>query len=87
MHALELLEKFAFVTLTPEHEPYFTEDGITFPNPAVGYSHLMVASICSEGPAGPLGTACTWDHGDVGANITLLDNECVHLCHFSKKKT
>lgn len=60
---------------TPGFVPIYTEDGTTVKNPAVGYPHSMFAVSCSEENAGLAGEACFWAHGDINANITILDNE------------
>lgn len=71
----EIITELALVNQTPGFVPIYTEDGSLVQNPAVGYPHSMLATICSEKNAGLLGQACFWAHGEIKSNITVLDNE------------
>ncbi len=42
-------------------------------NPAVGYPHSMFAASCTEDSVGFSGQSCFWAHGDIDANMTVLD--------------
>lgn len=55
----------------PGNEPYYTYNGTDFPNPAVGYPHEMLASVCSDDD--PKGMNCIWSHVHYSTNIK--DNE------------
>ncbi|KAJ6635180.1 L-gulonolactone oxidase 2 [Pseudolycoriella hygida] len=74
-HVIELITRYSLTTQTLGTLPIYSEDRVFIYNPAVGYPHSMLATICSEKPAGLLGTACFWAHGDLNANMTILDNE------------
>lgn len=64
----------SLVKLILRTQPY-TEDGLNVKNPAVGYPLEMVTSICSEVPTRKLGDSCIWAHGNINANLTILDHE------------
>lgn len=74
-HAFEFITESSLWIQTPGSVPIYTEDGVLVQNPAIGDPHLMFSPVCSEDSAGLLGTACFWAHGDLNANITVLDNE------------
>lgn len=60
---------------TPDFVPIYTYDGYTVANPAVGYYDKMFAPVCNEGPTSFSRLQCFYAHGNVNANITILDNE------------
>lgn len=76
-NTISILQSYMQTTLwttVPDFVPIYTEDGVTVVNPAVGYYDKMFAPVCNDGPGnGPL--QCAWGHGNVHANITILDNE------------
>lgn len=74
-HGFEITAAASLLVETPGFVPIYTEDGTSVENPAVGYPHSMFAAFCSEDDAGLSGTACFWAHGDIDANITIVDNE------------
>lgn len=71
----EIISQFSLTIQTPAFVPIYTEDGVFVRNPAVGYPHSMLATLCSEKNAGLFGKACFWAHGELGSNITIVDNE------------
>lgn len=74
-HIFEIIAESSVTVQTPTIVPIYSEDGITVKNPAVGYAHSMLATVCSEENAGLLGKACFYAHGELKSNITVLDNE------------
>lgn len=65
----------SLVQQVPGIVPVYTTDGTLFENPAVGYAHSMLSTICSETDAGYLGISCMYAHGDINSNVTVLDVE------------
>lgn len=61
LHLLESMNQPLYKAV-PNTQPFYTNDEITFLNPAVGYPHEILASICSE-ETGPLRVGCVWAHG------------------------
>lgn len=73
LNIIALITKSSLVERTPEVAPVYTEDGTTVLNPAVGYSHLISTSICSDSPQGPNQAACIGSHG--ANSFTTLNNQ------------
>ncbi len=71
--AFEIMAKSSLLVQTPGFTPIYTEDGISVKNPAVGYPHSMFAASCTEDSVGFAGQSCFWAHGDIDANMTVLD--------------
>lgn len=69
------MAKSSLVLDTPGFVPIYTENGYSVENPAVGYPHSMFSAFCDENDAGYSGISCFWAHGDINANLTILDNE------------
>lgn len=70
---MEYFLELGLLVDVPDWVPIYTENGYQVKMPAVGFYDRMFAPICYNSPQGPLGTACSWDHGP--NNITILDNE------------
>lgn len=61
------------VSTGPGQKPFYTEDGKTDLDPAVGYPHVMLASVCSNTPDAN-NASCLWSHKGI-KSAEILDNE------------
>lgn len=70
---MEYVAELSLIAQFPGKLPPYTENGLTWKDPAVGYYDEMIAPVCSDTPTGLLGEACLWAHGS--NSLTILDNE------------
>ncbi|OXA60733.1 L-gulonolactone oxidase [Folsomia candida] len=73
--SVQVVTQKTLTSQVPDFVPIYTEDGKTVLNPAVGYYDKMFAPICSDTSTKMSSLQCLFSHGNVYANITILDNE------------
>lgn len=72
LHVIEMVSVPTFLRKIPGEQPFYTDNGTNFLNPAIGYPHEMLASICSTDIRSSV--VCAWIHPGV-YGLQSLDTE------------